>query len=160
MRIALDDGAGQVEQNEERVATAVPHRSQHLVVTPVRVEGVVTIFPVGHQDGVQHCQRLKDSLQFVDIWKFLQTPTRDHGLGVCTLIGTVVNSVLDARDAALQLRRFTSGKCAITVFTRRYAVDSFEVSDEVALVGAADTSDDLFNTEKSGSEQGCCLLHS
>ncbi len=39
------------------------------------------------------------------------------------------------------------------------AVDSFEVSNEMALVHATDSSNDLFHAEKSGGEQSCRLLH-
>ena len=48
---------------------------------------------------------------------------------------------------------------AVSVGTRRHAVNAFEVSDEMTLVSTTDASDDLFDAEKSGSEQYGGMLH-
>ena len=59
----------------------------------------------------------------------------------------------------LEIDGFGGRDGAVSVCTRRHAVDAFEVSDEMTLVSTTDASDDLFDAEKSGCEKGGGIFH-
>jgi len=69
------------------------------------------------------------------------------------------NALTHVFYSSFEIDGFGGRDSAVSVCTRRHAVDAFEVSDEVTLVSTTHASDDLFDAEKSGCEKHGRVFH-